>query len=692
MDINSFFPLTNATQEELHIEEYKKDLFKLSNRSCINTLQYRYFLDFIKNMGTICNLNFFITQIETLNINNDDKNKEFIINFKKSASKAFSKFFVYKDNIFRINKNIKYNMTRLDTIDLTNEQKKGIQLLYDFLIDRTKNTFGLYGFAGSGKTTTMVEFVSYLVINGYLNSIVFTAPTNKAVNVIKSKFKPHLKKIIEKIYDKKLDDTFNFENEIEFLEQHKIIISFMTIHKLLKFQTDYSVSGEMIFIRDIKSGSLIPNYEIVIVDECSMISMDMIDNIFEEIRFIVSDKQNTYRMTPKVIFTGDPAQLPPVHEEESSIFCKTEKELPFSIYLDTMNFKISQTVMSDAKSILKKRYNILLNDLKTMNTFLLQTVVRSKIDTVTRVCYEFRKWIKKDKLPNFESYLDKTGVYFYNNNNCVNKIKSEWFKQFLECVKRGETTIIVTWTNCQTNTYNDTIRKVLFKGKQINKFEPNDILMLSEFYGLDLGEQFVKQKLYTSEQIRVISTKITKVPISSFETIVNAGLKKMKHGIKIENKLQDLIKGLNIMYCQNVELSCWILKVHKFGEESSHNMTIIVVDDIDKKRYEEIKSQSGLAIKNFAKQLLNQYKTSPKQIERFVIKPLWKQFNKIFMEPFANVNYGYSITCHKAQGSNFYDVFVDIDDILQNTKRLTEAKKCTYTAVTRASNELHLLV
>jgi hypothetical protein len=690
MNINSFLPLANATEEELVIEEYKKNIFKLSNRGCIDTLQYKYFVDFVKKMGSLCNLDRYIKQVQELK--GDEIQTEIINDFKTSVSKAFPKFFRYKDDNFRINKNIKYYMTRLDTINLTKEQKKGIKLLYNFLVDNTKTTFGLYGFAGSGKTTTMVEFVSYLVINGYLNSIVFTAPTNKAVNVIKSKFKPHLKKIIDSKFDRKLEDTFNFDDEIEFLEQQKINISFMTIHKLLKFQTDYSVSGEMIFIRDDKSGSLIPHYEIVIIDECSMIGMDMIDNIFEEIRLIMKGKSNTYKKTPKIIFTGDPAQLPPVHEEESSIFCKTEKELPVSMYMDIMNFKFSETVLSDASSIMRQRYKILLEDLKKMNTFLLQTVVRSKIDTVTSVCYEFRKWIKRDKLPRLEHYMDKKGVHFYNNNKRIDKIRSKWFKHFLKSVKRGDTTIIVTWTNKQTDIYNDTIRRVLFRGRKIKKFEPNDILMLSEFYGLDLGENFVKQKLYTSEQIRVITAKTTKVPINLFEVIINIGLKKMKHGMKIEHKLSDLIKGLNIMYCMNVSFECWILKVHKFGEESSHNMTLIVIDDTDKERYDEMKSKSGLAIKNFAKQLLNQYRSCPKQIERCVIKPLWKQWNKIFRDPFANVNYGYSITCHKAQGSNFYDVFVDVDDILKNTVRMTEAKKCAYTAVTRTSNELHLLV
>jgi ATP-dependent exoDNAse (exonuclease V) alpha subunit len=121
-------------------------------------------------------------------------------------------------------------------------------------------------------------------------------------------------------------------------------------------------------------------------------------------------------------------------------------------------------------------------------------------------------------------------------------------------------------------------------------------------------------------------------------------------------------------------------------------MTLIVIDDSDLERYEKFKNETSVAIKNFSRQLLNQYRTAPKQIERCIVKPLWKQWNKIFVESFASVNYGYSITCHKAQGSSFFDVYVDLHDILLNTQRPVEAKKCAYTAATRTSNELNILI
>ena len=94
-----------------------------------------------------------------------------------------------------------------------------MQTLYDFVVDHKQSTMGLSWICGTGKTTTVVEFVSYMLLNKYLHNIAFTAPTNKALNVIKNKFKPHLKNIVEKRFEKNLEDTYNFDDEIDFLEQ-----------------------------------------------------------------------------------------------------------------------------------------------------------------------------------------------------------------------------------------------------------------------------------------------------------------------------------------------------------------------------------------------------------------------------------------------------------------------------------------
>ena len=116
-----------------------------------------------------------------------------------------------------------------------------------------------------------------------------------------------------------------------------------------------------------------------------------------------------------------------------------------------------------------------------------------------------------------------------------------------------------------------------------------------------------------------------------------------------------------------------------------------VIKDEDKKKLEKEKEFCIEKIKQMRQYYKIYYKDQINQIDKDIIKPLWKEMNGIFVEPFANVNYGISLSVHKSQGSTFYNVFVDADDILNN-KRSNEARRCVYTAITRASNEIHILV
>jgi hypothetical protein len=570
-------------------------------------------------------------------------------------------------------------------------------------------TFGLYGFAGSGKTTILVQTLTFLLKNKLIKSIVFTAPTNKALNVMKSLFKNYVAEIYYIYFSRELPKAFSIDDILDKLYDVGIKIDFITIHKLLKFGVDFSSNGEIIFVRG-NGDSLINQYELIIIDECSMIPINIICNIFTEIRLSLQKSSDNYKKTPKIIFSGDPAQLPPVGEDESLIFMNKNKKDRFNDYVknitnDDNNKNVFNICNNDGN---RKKYDILINDIINMSTVTLTKVVRSKSDAVKNVCYQIRLWAMNEiKEPNLLPYIDNKFVKAYKLKLNKAKIKTKWFKKCLKYFRTGQNcNIILTWTNSQAEEYNKTIRSIIFKQNNsiLNRFEINDILMLTDFHNLDTDDNFSyinpnNSKFYTSEQIKIIEIQKINKKSKQFTYDLSKQAMKLQNIKYYEMKYKSTLSRIN----NNISESylCWKLTVVRISDTNTNieedismdppKYTIYVIHEIESKKYSDDKLFVTNEIKLLHKELSIKFRDKIKQIETHIIKPLWKNSHKIMMEPFANVNYGYAITCHKSQGSNFYNVFVDIDDIIKNDK-CQETKKCLYTALTRTSNELHLLL
>lgn len=69
-------------------------------------------------------------------------------------------------------------------------------------------------------------------------------------------------------------------------------------------------------------------------------------------------------------------------------------------------------------------------------------------------------------------------------------------------------------------------------------------------------------------------------------------------------------------------------------------------------------------------------------------KRLWEEYWSL-KDSVAYVSYGYALTAHRAQGSTYKTVFVDVNDILSNANRV-EAKRCLYVAATRPTTKLFM--
>jgi hypothetical protein len=181
----------------------------------------------------------------------------------------------------------------MSAISLNAAQQQAFATLSDFVSEPTEELMThkfhaalLSGPAGSGKTSVITN-----LFNRSPLQIAFCAFTNKATQVLKN-----------------ISVKFN------------VVFSarFITIHRLLNLHIGYDRHGHLKFKFTPETVDLL-KYDIVIVDECSTISAELLQYIQ------AADAITQMRgHIVKYIFIGDPWQLPPVSEVESPVFKAAE--------------------------------------------------------------------------------------------------------------------------------------------------------------------------------------------------------------------------------------------------------------------------------------------------------------------------------------------------------------------------------
>lgn len=692
MDITYYFSNEAQSKKIYDPTNYKQIISNLTSDKVINLLEYTYLYNFLKENGTIININWYI----------DISNKINLESFNNESTNLFNKLFCIEDNKLKVNSKgiLKELINNKNLFEFSSDQERAICDIINFLTDFDQKTFGLYGYAGTGKTTTIVELTSFLIRKGYIKSIAYTAPTNKAVNIIKAKFRYHLKNIVEEKTGVKYDDNFNMEDLLDILYKKGIKIEFITIHRLLNYKNDFDIDGERIFLQ--KGETNIKDYQVVIIDECSMIPFKIIKHLFEDIRQVNKNIGNNFKKIPKLLFTGDRAQLNAVNELTNILFYFNSNMIKKMLQSENKNKTEPQYITIDDE--INNTVDLLDNDIKKMRYVIMKEVMRSKVDNIINLCINVRQWLEREiKNPEPRKYIGN-GVKIYKFNSKIKKTDSEWFKQYLNNFKNIENSlqtsnIILTWTNKQCDEYNNTVRKIIFKNKKIiEKFEKGDILMLNDFYNMDESKSKIekdnKNRFYTSEQIKVIEIEKTFKKCIEFSENLPKSVNKLKNINHIEAKFKSTVKGLNLKTKRNYEI--WKLHVNRLTDTYVKDSIIdtyqiTVIHDNSERILNEEKLYCANVIKNFRKSLTTEYREQKKTIDRIIIRQLWREWSKIFVEPFAKVNYGCSITTHKSQSSTYVNAFIDVHDILLNNSD-EEAKRCLYTALTRASKEVYLLV
>ena len=290
----------------------------------------------------------------------------------------------------------------------TLNEEQGV--LFDKLIEFVQSPveyFVIGGYAGTGKTYTISKFISVLD-----EKIAVTAPTNKAVKI--------------------LADNAELGNNGN--------ISYSTIHKLLALKVTWQApkkKGQLprqILTRNLYAEVTINEYRLIILDEASMLSFELFNILHQEKNKIL-----------RVIFMGDPAQIPPVNEIDSIPLLPEKREKFGMLY-----FELS---------------------------LIMRQALNSKI---LKIAYRIRdqRYREGDLIDEFR-INDSDDVLFFNADKetkaFIELMLSHFTDQSFE--ENPNYAKVIAWTNETVNYYNQLIRQKIFKTEALNKIIKGDKLI-----------------------------------------------------------------------------------------------------------------------------------------------------------------------------------------------------------------------
>lgn len=296
-------------------------------------------------------------------------------------------------------------------MELTIQQNKVFEQIKAFL-NSDASVFILRGYAGTGKTTMVKVIADYIE---QTHQLAMMAPTGRAARVLAMKTGHTATTIHKAIYSKAHVEPKKVKNIAE--SEFKFVFS----------------------INNSENGGNI----VAIVDEASMVCSRKIehelfmfgtDNLMEDLLTFVRPN-----FGGKVIFVGDPAQLPPVGESVSNALRAT--------YFKEKGLKVIEAELTE--------------------------VLRQKDDSVIlKNAMMIRDLLKKDK---------RNQLVFEEQKDDVETVPSEQFlDKYLNYRKESgrHDSVIICYSNKSANRYNRDIRNSLYGGDV--PLQENDILLITQ--------------------------------------------------------------------------------------------------------------------------------------------------------------------------------------------------------------------
>lgn len=290
------------------------------------------------------------------------------------------------------------------------EQREAYEGIINFSMGVESGYKVLEGFAGTGKTFVTVRVAKALVKSN--KRLLVTAPTQKALKILRKNFLA--------LCGGEMDTRAEFR----------------TIHSAFGLRPEIQGDGTQIFKRDFTIKEIpMDAHSILFVDEMSMLE----DTLFEYVNQEVTNRG------VKVVFIGDPEQIPPIGKD-SSIPCSESGRDNYDMKVYTLKEIVRQAAENP---IIQKSIQIRENKEK----------VRSFEDRNSQV-------------------KDGEGVQFMEQAHLSTLLHDLFVNDEFDA--DPDYAKVIAWTNIVVNRYNDMIRKMRYGDESVHRLVVGEMLIADQ--------------------------------------------------------------------------------------------------------------------------------------------------------------------------------------------------------------------
>lgn len=503
---------------------------------------------------------------------------------------------------------------------LTQDQQAALTTLEQFLADPQLSVLLLKGYAGTGKTFLLRGITRYLSEMG--RSFHCMAPTGRAARVLSEKAAVKATTIHRAIYAYDKLEEYELETDDK--------------DKTFKYYFGLRNNEDPVMSKDSDPKSMV-----YLVDEASMVSNAYSEGEFFRFGsgYLLNDllRYAGLKSGRKLIFVGDPAQLPPVNESISQALSKEKLEALIG------EGKVAEIEMTD--------------------------VVRQQAASgILAHATMLREGIRQQRYTHLDLHDRYPDVHIFD-------LPTQLKEQYVDGVEQYgiDEVAIITYSNREAAQCNEVIRQHYFPGQaratrgdqmlvnQNSQLYPSTEAPLAngEFGTLlEVGEseqRVVSLRRKEGGETKYISVRLSFCPIKM--KVERKGEPVIIEALMLENQLYQLNPSAHEL-------------VPKPGEEQWLNQSRDISRDEQNALYVDTvmraKAEGGL-------------KPKTPEFREFLRQD--RYFNSL------RLKFGYAITCHKAQGGEWQEVWVSMDRAGQMNE---DYFRWAYTAITRAKGQLHL--